>query len=377
MMKRLVPLLLAAAVIAAPAIPLCASAAGLRIGVFGLFHPAELALAPAPHGALLVRAGNESLILEDGQHARCRVARDQVECRAGERLIGGPAIRVTGRAGGETDFTLSVPGKIVRNYRGRLEISAEGKEILAVVVMDLEVAVASAVAAESPPGAPLEALKAQAVVTRSYYLAARHRHRHFDFCDTTHCQFLREPPPAGSPPSTAAALTRGVVLLYRGAVLPALFCASCGGRTRTLREIGLKPRGYPYYSVACPVCLLNAQAWRVRLGREQAAGLVAREGSELARLRLDRRWGWETVPGNNYSMKFEGGSVVLDGRGAGHGLGLCQMGAAGMARQGSTFAQILAHYFPNTTLGNSPSTPVSSPSMPAWDAKRAPSVTGR
>jgi peptidoglycan hydrolase-like amidase len=51
--------------------------------------------------------------------------------------------------------------------------------------MDLEVAVASAVAAETLPGTPLEALKAQANVTRSYDLAGR-RHAGFDLCDTKH-----------------------------------------------------------------------------------------------------------------------------------------------------------------------------------------------
>jgi peptidoglycan hydrolase-like amidase len=46
------------------------------------------------------------------------------------------------------------------------------------------------------PGAPFEALKAQAVVTRSSYVSARNRHPLFDFCDTTHCQFLRQAPGA-------------------------------------------------------------------------------------------------------------------------------------------------------------------------------------
>ena len=57
-----------------------------------------------------------------------------------------------------------------------------------------ETAVASIVAAESTADTPFEALKAQAVATRSYLIASRGRHRDFDFCDTTHCQFLREPP---------------------------------------------------------------------------------------------------------------------------------------------------------------------------------------
>ncbi len=349
-MKRwAIPLL--AVAFAAPA---AARPARLRIGVFSLFHPTELVLEPEPHRALRLAAGEESLILTGSERVRCLAARGEVECRAGARAVSGRSVRAVGRGGAEADFTLAVPGRISRHYLGELEISATGRELIPVVEMDVEVAVASAVEAESPPGAPLAALEAQAVVTRSYYLGSRPRHRWFDFCDTTHCQFLRSPPAAGSPAARAALLTRGVVLLYRGAALPALFCASCGGRTRTLREVGLTPRGYPYYSVACPVCVRLARRWKVRLSLEQAAPLIAHPGWEDARLRLDRQLGWETVPGNNYTVEREGDAVILEGRGAGHGLGLCQMGAAGMARQGSSFARILAHYFPNTVLGNPP-----------------------
>src|SRR5208283_1270192 len=65
--------------------------------------------------------------------------------------------------------------------------------LTAVVTMDLEPAVASVVAAEGTVDAPSEALKALAVAARSYFVAGKGRHRDFDFCDTTHCQFLREP----------------------------------------------------------------------------------------------------------------------------------------------------------------------------------------
>ena len=102
---------------------------------------------------------------------QCRIVHSKIECRAGERLLSATAIQTAGRGDTDEDFTLSVPGRIVRNYHGKLEVLAEGAELVPVVNMDLEVAVASAVAAESPPLAPLEALEAQAVVTRSYYAA--------------------------------------------------------------------------------------------------------------------------------------------------------------------------------------------------------------
>jgi stage II sporulation protein D len=213
--------------------------------------------------------------------------------------------------------------------------------------MGLETAVASAVAAESAPGSPLEALKAQAVATRSYYLASPLRHQQFDFCDTTHCQFLREVPDSLAAQATAA--THGMVLLYDGAIIPALFTGSCGGRTRTLAEVGLTPGPYPYFSVPCNFCLHHAPHWSARLDPEEAAGLASH--SEGDRLRLGRILGWDAVPGNNYEIHGEGDVAMVEGSGQGHGVGLCQLGAAGMARQGYGFRAILAHYYPNTIPG--------------------------
>lgn len=45
-------------------------------------------------------------------------------------------------------------------------------------------------------------------------------------------------------------------------------------------------------------------------------------------------------------------AVIFEGKGSGHGLGLCQQGASAMAHDGASFREILAHYFPNTTLGD-------------------------
>ncbi len=182
------------------------------------------------------------------------------------------------------EFLLTVPGRIERRFRGRLEIVQSGAEVIPVVTMDLETAVASIVAAESPPGAGLESLKAQAVVARSYLLAARGRHPHSDFCDTTHCQFLREPPHQDSPAAQAARLTAGAVLMHEGRVVPALYSSDCGGSTRSQES-----EGFPYFAAKCP---------------------------------------------------------VVSGVASGHRLGLCQTGAAAMARSGAVWTDILRHYYP-------------------------------
>ena len=85
---------------------------------------------------------------------------------------------------------------------------------------------------------------------------------------------------------------------------------------------------------------------------DAAAERLDADRSEAARVAVGRRRGWSAVPGNNFDVAREPGSLVLRGRGAGHGLGLCQAGAAALAReqQHISFADILGHYYPGTTL---------------------------
>ena len=137
---------------------------------------------------------------------------------------------------------------------------------------------------------PLEALKAQAIVARSFLLAARRGHRDFDFCDTTHCQFLREPQTEGSSAYRATAATRGLAIFYQGSIVAAMYSADCGGHTRAYAEA---EGSYPYFGVECPV---------------------------------------------------KSKSI------AGHRVGMCQAGAAAMAKRGATFREILALYFPGTAV---------------------------
>lgn len=322
----------------------------MRIGVLGLFRPTELAVRPSPQAALVIEGDGHQLILADSREARLRVAGKQVECEADGYIFRASLIRGENRQGGSADFIVSIPGKIARQYRGSLEVNVSEAKLLPVVAMDLETAVASAVAAESPSGATLEALKAQAIVTRSYYIAARRRHNGFNFCDTTHCQFLREPPAADSPATIAAVRTRGLVLTYRGEVFPALFSASCGGRTRALAEIGLSPQGYPYYSVRCEYCLQHTSQWESSLDIQGADDLLEGEPTEAKRLKIDRKMGWSAIPGNNYELNLEGETIVIRGRGQGHGIGLCQLGASHMAAEGKAFQDILNYYYPNASI---------------------------
>lgn len=314
----------------------------VRITVFSLFHPKQISL--ESEQPLLVKAGERGFVLEPGNKM-------VLGWSGGKVLVsGGTAeqVSIAPRDGSDAEFQLSVPGRIRRVYRGHVSVRVSGGELLPVVSMELETAVASVNAAESVPGATLEALKAQAVAIRSYLVAGKPRHKDSDFCDTTHCQFLKAPPRKESLAAEATAATKGLVLAWEGKTFAAMYSASCAGRTHSLAETGYKVRDYPYFAVDCEYCRKNPDRWTATVSREDAAALALK--SEVERVRLARRLGWNTVPSNDHHGKPNGTMVDLAGVGRGHGLGLCQRGASAMAREGKSFREILAHYFPNAEI---------------------------
>ena len=255
-------------------------AATVHISVLGSFHPVQFELEPATGQTLVVESQGRTELVQ------------------GERTVPltGPA-KVAGHNGAMVHFHLAAPGVAPREYFGRLEVRRSGSELLAIVEMDRETAVAAIVEAEGSAGLPFEARKAQAVVTRSYLAGAHNRHQGFDFCDNEHCQLLKglaHPTGAGS---RAALETRGQVLVYKGEIIAAMYSANCGGHTKSLAQTkwegaAIPQPGYPYFSVACP----------------------------------------------------------LRGKASGHGVGMCQLGAIAIARHGYPAQIILGHYFPGTTI---------------------------
>src|SRR6185369_3955943 len=255
-------------------------AATVHISVLGSFHPVQFELKPAKGQILVVESAGRTEVVQ------------------GERMVPltGPA-KVAGRNGAMVHFHLGVPGGVAREYIGRLEVRRAGIELLAIVEMNREDAVAAIVEAEGAAGLPFEARKAQAVVTRSYLAGAHNRHQGFDFCDTEHCQLLKDAARATSAASRATVATHGQVLTYKGEVIAALYSANCGGHTKSLAQTkwegaAIPQPGYPFFSVACP----------------------------------------------------------LRGHASGHGVGMCQMGAIAIAEHGYPARIILGHYFPGTTI---------------------------
>src|SRR5262249_54864218 len=81
----------------------------------------------------------------------------------------------------------------------------------------------------------------------------------------------------------------------------------------------------------------------------EAAGIPTSASS--LRFAVGRALGWDRIPSDLYELNDAGDRVVFEGRGSGHGVGLCQAGAARMGERGQSYRQILAYYYPGASLG--------------------------
>lgn len=340
-----------------------------------------------------------------------RQARGQVTARFGRSRVAADSLRFRPLKPGARTIVSSRAGLGRRGvYPGALVLSAVSGSLRVVEQVELESYVGGVVAAEMPKGFPLEAMKAQAIAARSYALfhLGDHEDRGADLCAQVHCQAYAGSPAPGSAPVRAARETAGQVLAWRGLLVDALYHSACGGATAPAWEVR-QGKLLPYLSgdddhewegAGSPYCRQGHEAgWQRRFPHQQAERLIAanlgavlgepglragrlrslrvaeRNGPRVEWLEAETSTGVYRVRGDAIRWLFGSGradgrglrstvftlavetdrrgrpqAYVLRGVGHGHGIGLCQWGARGRAESGESAAEILAAYYPGTSV---------------------------
>ena len=295
--------------------------------------------------------------------------------------------------GGKTARELDLSGQIrvatedglVESGAGQWKIRAAHDGLHVLLTIPSERYVMAVLVSEAGAKEPAESLKALAVTARSFALTNPHRHGAEGLCDSTHCQALR----MGDVPAeieSAVYATAGETLWWHGARVPGYFTQSCAGMTEDAAAMwGGAPKPWltshaDRYCVRLPSQwhaemsvtelreALYAEGWKlggaidgVRVVQQDGSGrarkLLVSAGAERVtipaaslRFALNRSLGWNRLRSDWYEVSLGGSRVVFDGKGFGHGVGLCQAGAAEMAKEGKGYREILAFYFPSTSL---------------------------
>jgi len=299
-----------------------------------------------------------------------------------------------------------------RIYAWPLEFAIDSGGKLAIFErVPVEEYVAGILPAEMPALWPAEALKAQAVAARSELLVklgVTHALQGFDFCGNEHCRAYRGH--GGRHPGTdaAAAATAGEVLTVNGGILATVFSATCGGYTENNENVWAAPpnpalRGIGDYDPPPPppaqtglsawllgkppaFCASDTKYYRwrrsyttgelsaivnkrhnvgkiraIELGERGVSGrlkwvrITGSERTETVHKELAIRFAFGGLPSGMFIIDTEPGPndparFTFIGGGRGHGVGMCQYGAKGMAVKGLDYQSILLHYFSGAKL---------------------------
>ncbi len=306
-----------------------------------------------------------------------------------------------------------------RIYRGKLKIYPLEESCLRIVnVLNMEEYLYGVLPSEMPSSWPQEALKAQAVAARSeaYRKINRHKEHGYDFCSGVHCQAYNGAKVETEATNAAIDSTTGLVAVYDGKPIDAVYSNSCGGHTQgnifgeridmpylQHKQDSFLPTGFffplsaleledwlfsDHISVFCNNKAFSRKSnfrWQRLYTRRQLETLINKKKNIGRLISIDIK---ERHPSSHvHSIKIKGSKgefiiekelnirnllgdlrsgmfnidVKLDkkgkaesflfyGGGWGHGVGMCQVGAATMAERGFDFREILKFYYTDITI---------------------------
>jgi stage II sporulation protein D len=339
-------------------------------------------VAIVPDAKRVELTGADIDVVDSGGCDRCGRWRTDV-VRA---VANGAGIEIDGRRASAFRIRSERPIRLNgREYAGELELVRSAQGLSVINELPLEDYLVGVLRAETGDRWPAEALRAQAIVARTYAAYQRLLNAgkpYHILASTAHQQFAGRVPPS-SAAWTAVRETSGLVLRWEGELFPAFYHTESGGWTEDPRTVfaarnmpALRPVrcefsvGGPHYYWNLDVRLADLTE-TLRRNDVQVGAVTAIEVSERT---PSLRAAWVTVHGTRASSRVRGNdfrrmlgydtfkstlfAVALDGewarfsgRGYGHGVGLCQWGAKGMAEQGFQAKQILEQYYPGATLG--------------------------
>lgn len=326
----------------------------------------------APGGLAISAAGGRTL-LRTGRPVRV--------------LPGNPGLHLNGADTAVRDLMVDGGGSGVRvngrRYGGRIRIKQTGDHLLAVNIIDVEDYLKGVVPAEVPRDWHPEALKAQAISSRTYALFQREARadREYDLVSTTQDQVYSGSAFVDAAATRAVTETRGMVMTYHGHLIFAAYHSTSAGPTEDAmtvwgddipylkgvncpfdrnspkyqwtREITMKQfeeamrkAGYAvgYISTVAPVD--HTRSGRVgRLRIIHSRGETVIPGVEVRRI-----LGYNELPSTRFTIEELGPVIKIKGKGWGHGVGMCQWGAKEMAEMGYSHRTILRYYYPGIRI---------------------------
>ncbi len=302
------------------------------------------------------------------------------------RALGAGKIQVGTLQSSQPVILEPAPGKTItfkgNAYAGKIYLIADASAFHIVEYVPLETYLYGVLPYEMSYTWPAEALKAQAVAARTFTLKSMQTtgKRYFDLYSDVRSQMYKGTGKIYPSVKTAVDKTRGEVLAYDGQLFYTYYHGNCGGATdsvtswnpgaKAIKPLSGAKCGYDKhaknYSWQQTVSRAKAESYAASLGLKgklKSIKVARKTGTGRAtNITVRTQKGSKTIACGNFRMAFGLKSckitklslrkkdVLFKGRGSGHGVGMCQDGANGMAKAGKSYKQILKKYYPGAKL---------------------------
>lgn len=283
-------------------------------------------------------------------------------------------ISLTANGNGTLAINSKAPSVRERRYQDNIEITVVGGRMTIVNKVSMENYLSGVIESEGGGGRHLEYYKVQAVMSRTYALRnqTRHTKEGFGLCDGVHCQAYHNMLKYTPEIRTAVRATEGDVLVNeRNQLVTTYFSANCGGEVCDASQVwnNSVPHVQPFIDT---FCIHTHQAtWTARVPKTQFRNFLVKQygypiydstmAANIYTFDQERRKAFYIHPclgiplrdlrtefklkSTFFSTHPEGNDIVFEGRGFGHGVGLCQEGAMNMAENNFNYRQIAEFYF--------------------------------
>jgi len=261
-------------------------------------------------------------------------------------------------------------------YSGNIEIWKGSGGLYLINELPIEDYVKEVVVAEVGSNWEMEALKAQAILSRTYAINQKKINGNSLFHITS--SVLHQVYKGNNSDARVAYAveeTAGEILTFNGSLIESFYHSTCGGRTENPEEVFGK--SYPYLRSVESNCEISPfwiwdrkiplseieEALNISGIKEMAVKsytstkrvkeltIIYDSGTTTIKATdLRKALGWSRLPSTYFTIAHNGDSIVFEGKGYGHGVGLCQWSALQMARDGKNYKEILSFFYPGTTI---------------------------
>ncbi len=266
-----------------------------------------------------------------------------------------------------------------RQYWGDFKITSNGKKLITINTVEFPQYIEGVVESESGGSQGLEYYKIQATISRTYALSHMDRHKDegYNLCDHVHCQVYHSRSLRNELIPQAVTETKNMVIVDSDIdLITAAFYSNCGGQTANSEDVWRSEVSY-LRSVKDPFCTDMPHAtWSKTIKKEDFVAYIKRKNASSLRsnptdsmnFNFNQDYRKIYYSGKGYRLMLKhmrpdwglrstffstteyDDNIVLNGKGFGHGVGLCQEGAMKMADLGYSFLEILRFYYTGVHL---------------------------